>query len=248
MGFDRRPSAGRGDRGGARTVSRPHALGWAATGFSWRHLAHVAGARELVVLAYHDLVYVTVVSGAFVGALLLARRRSATQTNTYVLSNMTPQASLLNEGVWAWLEKLVRDYAQTYGKVVVLTGSVLQPPIRTVPSGNMGLPTSDGTPEALTIVLPNLQRGACPSPGIVPLGTQAEPDRGRCLPGRPYGQHPGGGDPDGIGSAAEPECRRPEESRGVGALAEELAERPAVPSQLQWRANVSRLTRPEGWR
>jgi len=82
-------------------------------------------------------------------------RTGATQTNTYVLSNMTPQASVLNEGIWAWLEKLVRDYAKTHGEVVVVTGSVLQAPIRTVPSGNLAIAsrsykilvrtTSDGT-------------------------------------------------------------------------------------------------------
>ena len=53
-------------------------------------------------------------------------RTNAVQTNTYLLSNMTPHASLLNEGIWASLEGLVRDYAKTYGEVVVLTGSVVQ--------------------------------------------------------------------------------------------------------------------------
>ncbi len=52
---------------------------WWAAGLSWRHFAHVASARDLVVLAYYDLVYVTVASGAFVGALLLARRRPRAQ-------------------------------------------------------------------------------------------------------------------------------------------------------------------------
>src|SRR5262249_38354284 len=112
-------------------------------------------------------------------------RTSAAQTNTFVLSNMTPQASLLNEGIWAWLEKLVRDYAQTYGEVVVLTGSVLQLPIRTVPSGNVAIPrryykiiprtTTDGTVEALTIVLPNLQRGLPLPPGSFLSGTKLSP-------------------------------------------------------------------------
>jgi len=35
-------------------------------------------------------------------------RTSAAQTDTFILSNMTPQSSLLNEGIWVWLEKLVR--------------------------------------------------------------------------------------------------------------------------------------------
>jgi DNA/RNA endonuclease G (NUC1) len=101
------------------------------------------------------------------------------------LSNMTPQASLLNEGIWVWLEKLVRDYAQTYGEVVVLTGSVLQSPIRTVPSGNIGIPrryykiilrtTADGTLESLTIVLPNLQRGLPLPPGSFLSGPKLSP-------------------------------------------------------------------------
>jgi DNA/RNA endonuclease G (NUC1) len=102
-------------------------------------------------------------------------RTSAAQTNTFVLSNMTPQTSLLNEGIWVWLEKLVRDYAQGHGEIFVLTGSVLQAPIRTVPSGNIDIPrryykiilrtTTDGALEALAIVLPNLQRGLPLPPG-----------------------------------------------------------------------------------
>lgn len=142
-------------------------------------------------------------------------RTSATQTNTYVLSNMTPQASLLNEGIWAWLEKLVRDYAQTYGEVIVLTGSVLQLPDRTVPSGNVVIPR-----RYYKVILRDDERrhpggsddraaespaGLAAPAGIIPLGTQAQPGRGRCLPCRPYGQHPGGGEPDGARPTAEPE-------------------------------------------
>jgi endonuclease G len=112
-------------------------------------------------------------------------RTSAVQTNTYLLSNMTPQASLLNEGIWAWLEGLVRAYAKTYGEVLVITGSIVQPPVRTVPSGNVAIPTryykmllrtrSDGTLEALTIVLPNLQRGLPLPPGSFLSGPKLSP-------------------------------------------------------------------------
>jgi lipoteichoic acid synthase len=52
---------------------------WWSAGFSWRDFADMASARELVVLPYYDLVYVTVLTGAFVGALLLARRRPGAQ-------------------------------------------------------------------------------------------------------------------------------------------------------------------------
>ena len=52
---------------------------WGTAGFTWRPLTHLAGVRRLVVLAYYDLVYVAAVSGAFVVALLLARRRPRAQ-------------------------------------------------------------------------------------------------------------------------------------------------------------------------
>jgi len=112
-------------------------------------------------------------------------RTKAVQTNTYLLSNMTPQASLFNEGIWAWLEGLVRDYAKTYAEVLVLTGSIVQPPRHTVPSGNVAIPTryykiilrtaSSGTLEALTIVLPNLQRGLPLPPGSFLSGPKLSP-------------------------------------------------------------------------
>jgi DNA/RNA endonuclease G (NUC1) len=83
------------------------------------------------------------------------------------------------------LEGLVRDYAKTYGEVIVLTGSIVQPPVRTVPSGNVAIPTryykillrttSDGTLEALTIVLPNLQRGLPLPPGSFLSGPKLGP-------------------------------------------------------------------------
>jgi len=47
---------------------------WAA-GLSWRQVASVGGARQFLALTYYDLLYVTVVTGAFAGALLLVRGR-----------------------------------------------------------------------------------------------------------------------------------------------------------------------------
>ena len=48
---------------------------WRAAGFTWRQVTHLAGVRELVMLAYYDVVYVAVASGAFIGALRVARGR-----------------------------------------------------------------------------------------------------------------------------------------------------------------------------
>src|SRR5262249_45078929 len=51
---------------------------------------------------------------------------------------------------------------------------------------------------------------------------QAHPGRGGCLPGGPYGEHPGGGAAHGAEPTPEPDGRRPEGRGGVRALAERL--------------------------
>src|SRR6266540_3348072 len=48
---------------------------WGAAGFTWGHFLSGPRVRELISLAYYDLLYVTVMSAAFVGLLLLAGRR-----------------------------------------------------------------------------------------------------------------------------------------------------------------------------
>ena len=59
----------------------------------------------------------------------------------------------------------MRDYATTYGKVYVITGSIFTEPIPTLPSGPVGIPTrfykvmlrtdTNGQPVALALALPN---------------------------------------------------------------------------------------------
>ncbi len=96
-------------------------------------------------------------------------RTAMAQANTFFLSNMAPQTPALNRGLWRWLEELVRSYAKKYGTIFVMTGSVVQEPVQTVPSGRVGVPSRSykvllrtnpgGTPTALAIYLPNLQEG-----------------------------------------------------------------------------------------
>ena len=60
----------------------------------------------------------------------------------------------------------MRDYAKHYGEVYVVTGSVLQQPVRWLPSGRVAIPSRfykimlrtapTGPPEALAIVLPHI--------------------------------------------------------------------------------------------
>jgi endonuclease G len=44
---------------------------------------------------------------------------------SFYMSNMSPQTPLLNRGVWRRLEEVVRNAARNYGRVLVVTGPVL---------------------------------------------------------------------------------------------------------------------------
>src|SRR5262249_53539637 len=46
------------------------------------------------------------------------------QAATFLLSNMSPQTKRLNEGIWAFLEQRVRDWAKVNGKVYVISGPI----------------------------------------------------------------------------------------------------------------------------
>jgi endonuclease G, mitochondrial len=80
------------------------------------------------------------------------------------LSNITPQRSILNQGLWKNVEDLERDLVAVYGKVYVLTGTLYQkamPPLpkadepHVVPSGYWKVVTvfkPDGSPETISFM------------------------------------------------------------------------------------------------
>ncbi len=45
---------------------------------------------------------------------------------SFLMSNMSPQTPSFNRGIWKKLEDMVRDWAQSYGFVCVVTGPVLE--------------------------------------------------------------------------------------------------------------------------
>jgi endonuclease G len=91
-------------------------------------------------------------------------RTPAVQANTFFLSNMTPQTPNLNQGMWRWLEELVRTYVTTYGRVYIISGGIFTSD-RTVPSGQVAVLShfykvlirqpDTGDPILLALVLPN---------------------------------------------------------------------------------------------
>ena len=46
------------------------------------------------------------------------------QINSYVLSNMSPQHCALNRGVWLSLEGLIRQWANTYQSIYIISGAI----------------------------------------------------------------------------------------------------------------------------
>ncbi len=53
-------------------------------------------------------------------------------TETFYMSNMSPQAHELNIGIWNDIEAKIRTWSKKYGPLVVLTGPVLKPGLPTV--------------------------------------------------------------------------------------------------------------------
>ncbi len=47
-------------------------------------------------------------------------------SDSFLMSNMTPQKPEFNRGIWAELEKTVRDYVLRYESVTVITGPILE--------------------------------------------------------------------------------------------------------------------------
>ena len=57
-------------------------------------------------------------------------------SESFFLSNMSPQDPGFNRGIWRVLEAEVRDFAMMHGSVLVITGPVLRPGLPTIgPSG-----------------------------------------------------------------------------------------------------------------
>jgi endonuclease G len=57
------------------------------------------------------------------------RRTETIQNECFYLSNMVPQDGPLNRGIWNKLEATVRDYADQYGEIFVITGSIYTKPL-----------------------------------------------------------------------------------------------------------------------
>ncbi len=61
-------------------------------------------------------------------------------SESFLLSNMSPQHKSFNRGVWSRLEDQVREFARQRGKVWVVTGPVLDQPLEQVGPSQVSVP------------------------------------------------------------------------------------------------------------
>ena len=73
---------------------------------------------------------------------------------TFLLSNVSPQAPQFNQGIWRELEELVRDWARGAGRLYVVTGPVRSEP----PKGHVGRQARVPVPQAYFKVLLDLEQ------------------------------------------------------------------------------------------
>ncbi len=73
-----------------------------------------------------------------------ADRTSSVEKNseTFLLSNMSPQLHRFNAGLWLKAEGAVRDAARDFGKVYVVTGPVFSDDMKTIGPCNVAVPGS----------------------------------------------------------------------------------------------------------
>ncbi len=89
-------------------------------------------------------------------------------SESFYMSNMTPQAPAFNRGMWQQLESQVRKWADRFGKVIVVTGPVLEKnagEYKTIGANQVAVPEyffksilaqdSAGTTNAISFIMPN---------------------------------------------------------------------------------------------
>lgn len=90
----------------------------------------------------------------------------AAMSETFYMSNMSPQNPSFNRGIWKKLESVVRNWAITEGKIYVVTAGVLSSNIGSIGANHVSVPKyyykvvydPTGSKKMIALVLPN-QKG-----------------------------------------------------------------------------------------
>ncbi|WP_186455758.1 DNA/RNA non-specific endonuclease [Nitrospirillum pindoramense] len=80
---------------------------------------------------------------------------------SFYLSNMSPQASHLNQWEWEMLEEATRSWALTRGPLVVMDGPIWKDPVETIGADEVGIPAAywkvivDGSGQVAAFIMQN---------------------------------------------------------------------------------------------
>lgn len=88
-------------------------------------------------------------------------QNKTSMSETFFLSNMSPQTSGFNRGVWSTLEEKIRAWATNYSKIYVVTGPIFRDNLAVIGENKVTVPgyyykvIYDGHEKMIGLILPN---------------------------------------------------------------------------------------------
>ncbi len=95
-------------------------------------------------------------------------------SETFFLSNMSPQVPTFNRGIWKSLETIVRDWAKEEDSIYIVTGGILSHPLGSIGPDRVTVPSKyykviydlTGERKMIAFIIPN-EKGSKPLPDYV---------------------------------------------------------------------------------
>jgi endonuclease G len=63
-----------------------------------------------------------------------------TMQESFFMSNISPQKRAFNNGIWKELEETIRDWAFDYGELIIITGPLLDKPVKKIGKNRVSVP------------------------------------------------------------------------------------------------------------
>jgi endonuclease G, mitochondrial len=117
------------------------------------------------------------------------RREKQTESETFLLSNMSPQIKKFNEITWEKLEAKVRDWAKKRKNIYVMTGPIYAKTYKTIGPNKVAVPsayykiivscnTKLTSLDAIAFILPHKDLGATPIENYISTIDEVEKETG----------------------------------------------------------------------
>lgn len=67
-------------------------------------------------------------------------RNDLAMSESFYMSNMSPQAASFNRGIWKKLEDILRDWSYQYDTIYIVTGPIIEPGFKTIGANKVAVP------------------------------------------------------------------------------------------------------------